>query len=147
MCQLFWVFYLTAISRNTFYFLYFAICLNIVTAVACYWVPESPRYLYGINNLDKCKEVFSYIASMNGIKDYEPPSFPADIEIDIDDNQFGGSRESGQGPKETRNSNFDSLLSEREREATTNSKKEIKIEDADESAPLASGEISPTKRT
>ena len=50
--------------------MYFALAINIVTAICCYWVPESPRYLYGINELEKCKEVFAYIAAKNGIKDY-----------------------------------------------------------------------------
>ena len=68
--QVIWVFYLTVISKDTFYFMYFALAINIVTAICCYWVPESPRYLYGINELEKCKEVFAYIAAKNGIKDY-----------------------------------------------------------------------------
>ena len=49
LCQVFWVFFLAVISKDTFYFMYFAIALNVVSCVACYWVPESPRYLYGIN--------------------------------------------------------------------------------------------------
>lgn len=67
LCQVMWVFYLRFISRNTFYFMWFAISLNILSAIAGYFIPESPRYLYGINNLDKCGEVFTYIAKMNGI--------------------------------------------------------------------------------
>ena len=54
LCQVLWVFFLTVISKDTFYFMYFALSLNVLTAIACYWVPESPRYLYGVNNLERC---------------------------------------------------------------------------------------------
>lgn len=70
LAQVSWVFFLAVFSKDTFYMMYFAFALNLVTCIGCYWVPESPRYLYGINNLEKCKEVFAYIAKMNGIKDY-----------------------------------------------------------------------------
>ena len=70
LCQVLWVFFLTVISKNTFQFMYFAVALNIVTAICFIWVPESPRYLYGINNLEKCAEVLAYIAAKNGVKDY-----------------------------------------------------------------------------
>ena len=76
---------MAAISKDTFYFMYFAIALNLVTCIACYWVPESPRYLYGINNLEKCKETFAYIAKMNGVTDYEMPEFHVEFEIECVD--------------------------------------------------------------
>ena len=67
LCQVIWVFFLTCISKNTFHLMFFAIGLNILTAIMFYWVPESPRYLYGINDLEKCKEVFCYIAKFNRV--------------------------------------------------------------------------------
>jgi len=72
LCQVLWVFYLKFISKDTFYFLWFAVALNVLTVIAVYWIPESPRYLYGINNLDKCRETLIYIAEKNGVRDYEP---------------------------------------------------------------------------
>jgi len=81
LCQVLWVFYLAVISKNTFYFIYFAIALNILTCTGCYWVPESPRYLYGINDLEKCKKVLTYIAKMNRVQDYKEPEFQVDFEI------------------------------------------------------------------
>ena len=53
--------------------------VNIVTAIMFFWVPESPRYLYGINNMEKCKEVFCYIAKFNRVQNYTPPEFGVDI--------------------------------------------------------------------
>ena len=50
--------------------MYFAVSLNIISVIAMYWIPESPRYLYGINNLEKCRDVLAYIAKANGVKDY-----------------------------------------------------------------------------
>ena len=130
--QVIWVFYLTVISKDTFYFMYFALAINIVTAVCCYWVPESPRYLYGINELEKCKEVFTYIAAKNGIQDYQAPQFQVDYEIMIENVDGEGtitSRPSNEGQAPTHpkteensklvggndNSNFDSLISQRDR--------------------------------
>jgi len=88
LCQVLWVFYLRFISQNSFYFLWFAVALNVVTVIAVYWIPESPRYLYGINNLEKCRETLIYIAEKNGVQNYEPAVFEVDFEImaeNIDD--------------------------------------------------------------
>ena len=117
LCQLLWVLFLTVIGPNTFHFMYFAIFLNVITAIAFYWVPESPRYLYGINNLEKCSEVLTYIAKMNGIKDYSPPKFEVEYEIDIgvecvddDDNNTNNNIRPSENEK---SKNFDSVLSAR----------------------------------
>lgn len=91
LCQVLWVFYLRFISNDTFYFMYFAIALNTVAAIGGYFIPESPRYLYGINNLDKCAEVFTYIAKMNGVANYESPTFKVDFEIAVEDVDHTGS--------------------------------------------------------
>jgi len=74
--------------------MYFAMALNICSATAFFWVPESPRYLYGINNLEKCADVLQYIAKKNGIKDYERPEFEVeyDIHIEMDDAAMGEGR-------------------------------------------------------
>lgn len=66
-CQILWVFVMGVITKNAYHFMMFAIALNIATAFCCYWVPESPRYLYGINDLEKCSKVLAYIAKANGI--------------------------------------------------------------------------------
>ena len=93
--------------------MYFAISLNLVTAIAFYWVPESPRYLYGINDLEKCSQVLTYIAHKNGITDYVPPKFEVQYEIGVEvecmDDSNGNIR-----PSENNNGkNFDSVLSAR----------------------------------
>ena len=99
LCQVFWVFYLVVISKDTFYFMWFAVGLACVTSVFAYWLPESPRYLYGINNLDKCRDTLAYIARMNGVQNYEPAKFEADYEIAVDDVDeiAGASRQSPRG--------------------------------------------------
>ena len=83
LCQVLWVFFLGVISKDTTNFMYCAIGLNVCSAIMFYWVPESPRYLYGINNLDKCAEVLTYIAKMNGVQDYEKPKFEPEYDIHI----------------------------------------------------------------
>ena len=81
MVQVVWVTYLTLISQNAYGMLYFALGLNIFSAIGCIWVEESPRYLYGINNLERCAEVLATIAKRNGIQDYEKPQFAVEYEI------------------------------------------------------------------
>ena len=81
--QVIWVFYLAVISKDVFYFIYFALALNIITTICLFFVPESPRYLYGINELEKCQQVLATIAKRNGIKDYQAPQFQVDYEISV----------------------------------------------------------------
>jgi hypothetical protein len=49
-----------------------------------YWIPESPRYLYGINELEKCRAALIYIAEKNGVQDYQPAEFAVDYEIMVE---------------------------------------------------------------
>jgi hypothetical protein len=44
---LIWTLYFVTVSQNSDYFLFGASCLNAVTAIACFFIVESPRYLYG----------------------------------------------------------------------------------------------------
>ena len=112
LCQVLWVVFLTAFSKNTFYFMYFAIALNLFAVVTFYWVPESPRYLYGINDLEKCAEVLTYIAKMNGVKDYVPPKFNVEYEIDIGIEDMDSSMNLRVSEPD-KSKNFDSLISKR----------------------------------
>lgn len=81
MVQVLWVTYLTLISQNAYGMLYFALGLNCISAFGCIWVEESPRYLYGINNMEKCAEVLATIAKRNGVQDYQKPQFAVEYEI------------------------------------------------------------------
>ena len=74
-CVIIWTIYFYWISRNAFYFLYFTIGLNVIGVVATLYVVESPRYLFGMENFDECRQVLVTIAYRNGITDYEPPVF------------------------------------------------------------------------
>ena len=111
------------ITPNAYHFMMFAIALNIATAFCCYWVPESPRYLYGINDLEKCSKVLAYIAKANGIKDYELPTFDVEYQIMVEDLDGDDGEEiavairptekanESKAPNDTKDGNFDSLLS------------------------------------
>lgn len=50
--QIIWTIYFAFISRNGFYFVYFATGLNFVALVGCLYIVESPRYLFGIERFD-----------------------------------------------------------------------------------------------
>jgi len=55
------------------------------------FVPESPRYLYGINKLDECKKVFNTVAKWNKIENYKTPEFEVDTLIIVGDvDEFEG---------------------------------------------------------
>lgn len=74
-CVIIWTIYFYWISRNAFYFVYFVIGLNSFAVVAGLYLVESPRYLFGMENFDECRQVLVTIAYRNGITDYEPPVF------------------------------------------------------------------------
>ena len=84
-----------------------------------YWIPESPRYLYGINNLEKCSEVLAYIAKANGVKDYQPAEFAVDYQIMVEDvdkeADEGRSYEQVAMTKDGDGAMFDSVLTNRDK--------------------------------
>lgn len=70
LCLIIWTIYFAGISRNAFYFIYFTIGLNIFGLVGCLYLVESPRYLFGMEKFDECREVLKIIAKRNGLADY-----------------------------------------------------------------------------
>jgi predicted ABC-type sugar transport system permease subunit len=54
-CVIIWTIFFYWISRNAFYFVYFVIGLNCFALVACIYLVESPRYLFGMENFDECR--------------------------------------------------------------------------------------------
>jgi predicted ABC-type sugar transport system permease subunit len=65
-----WTIYFVWISRNSFYFLYFVFALNIVAIICCYYLVESPRYLFGMEKFEECRKIMILIAKRNGVLDY-----------------------------------------------------------------------------
>ena len=65
--------------------LWFASGLNIVTALLSLLIVESPRFLYGRDNFEACRQVLSKIARYNGVRDYEAPVFDVGYEIDVEE--------------------------------------------------------------
>ena len=55
--------------------------LNAVLILPVCYLVESPRWLYGMGNFEKCAEALTKIAAWNGYKDYEPPNFDARYSI------------------------------------------------------------------
>ena len=65
-CAIVWTFYFVVINRNAFYFIYFTVFINILALFSCFYLTESPRYLFGMEKFDECR---------NGKTDYIPPVF------------------------------------------------------------------------
>ena len=132
LCQIIWVFVMGVVTPNAVHSMIFAIALNTASAIVCYWVPESPRYLYGINELEKCSKVLAYIAKANGIKDYEMARFDVEYQIMVEDLDGDDGEEIAvairptekteeiKAPNDTKDGNFDSLLSQRDKDGTKN---------------------------
>jgi predicted ABC-type sugar transport system permease subunit len=74
-CTIIWTIYFYWISRNAFYFIYFTIFLNILAVIGCFYVVESPRYLFGMEQFEECRKVMMVIAKRNKVSDYEEPTF------------------------------------------------------------------------
>lgn len=74
-CQIIWTIYFVFINRNAFYFIYFTVGLNVVAVLGCFYICESPRYLFGMERFEECRKTMVYIAKRNGVKDYEEPTF------------------------------------------------------------------------
>ena len=80
-CQVIWAIYLRFISQNTIYFVEYSAVLSILAAIMTFWIPETPRYLYGANNLQECSNVLKLIAKRNGVIGYDDPKFEVEFEI------------------------------------------------------------------
>ena len=65
-----WVIFLTQINQNAQYFMMYGALLNGVLIIPICYLTESPRWLYGMGNFEKCSEVLTKIAAWNGYKDY-----------------------------------------------------------------------------
>lgn len=80
-----WTIYFKFLSQNAFPFMYFATTLNFVTAFLCFWTVESPRYLFGMEEFEKCKAALATIARRNGVQDYVGPVFDEELDILVED--------------------------------------------------------------
>ena len=79
-CQVIWSIYLRFISQDTFYFVYYALAMSIVASIMTFFIPESPRYLYGANDLKGCSDVLQLIARRNNVIGYDLPKFEPEYE-------------------------------------------------------------------
>jgi hypothetical protein len=80
-----WTIYFRFISQNAYPFLYFTTILNFVTAFLSWFIPETPRYLFGMEQYDKCREVLALTARRNGVKNYVPPRFEEEYDVYVED--------------------------------------------------------------
>lgn len=58
--------YFKWLSKNWFYIEVFFFGLKVISNVLIYLLPESPKYLIEMKEYDQAKEVFNYIANING---------------------------------------------------------------------------------
>lgn len=83
--QIVWTVYFVFISPNAVPFLWFITLLNVITAIVCLWIVESPRYLYSTQQFERCGEVLEKIASYNGHPEYIAPRFEVEYDVLVED--------------------------------------------------------------
>lgn len=66
-CLILWTVYFAWIGRDAFYFVYMTVGMNVLGVIGGLFVVESPRYLFGMENFDKCRESLLTIAKWNGV--------------------------------------------------------------------------------
>lgn len=76
-----WVIFLTQVSKKAEYFLMYSTGLNFALLIPICFIQESPRWLYGMSNFDKCGEVLTKMAAWNGVKDYKTPQFEVNYSL------------------------------------------------------------------
>jgi hypothetical protein len=64
------------------------ICLNVLCVVGSLYIVESPRYLYGMEKFDECRQAMISIAFRNGVVDYQEPVF-LDEQVILIENEDG----------------------------------------------------------
>jgi len=70
-CILVLTFYFTVISPYAYSFMWFTVAVNGAGALLSFTYPESPRYLFGVDDFDGCTKALEKIARINGVKDYK----------------------------------------------------------------------------
>lgn len=113
-CAIIWTGYFYFISRNAFYFIYFTIGLNLLALFGAFYLTESPRYLFGMENFEECRKVMMTIAKRNKVLDYQEPIFDDEhiVMIEVED---GSQNINPSGPirtTEPETQQFDHLLAQ-----------------------------------
>mmetsp|Transcript_3881 Transcript_3881/g.4551 ORF Transcript_3881/g.4551 Transcript_3881/m.4551 type:complete len:126 (-) Transcript_3881:671-1048(-) len=60
------VFYFALISKHWFGYIFIGYCMQIVGTICCYFLPESPKYLFKKGSLEATVQVLKQMARTNG---------------------------------------------------------------------------------
>ena len=91
VCQgsvlIYWSIYFVWIDYNAKYMLGVGVILNFITAILSFFIPESPKYLFGKEKFDDARKSLKTIASRNGVSNFKPPIFEHEntLHIEVDD--------------------------------------------------------------
>ena len=58
--------YFALISKHWFYYIFIGYLMQIVGTVCCYWMPESPKYLFKKGKIEATVQVIKSMAKSNG---------------------------------------------------------------------------------
>ena len=73
--------YFKFISKNWIYILSFGASLNLIFLIGCYFIPESPEYLYSYYKFRETKRTFEFIAKFNKVKMNQSYMFDSEYEM------------------------------------------------------------------
>ena len=75
------VVYFRFINKHWLPFQIFSVIMSFLSIVCCYFLPESPKYLYGKRRYDDARKALYYIQRFNNKKNTSK-DFKFDLEID-----------------------------------------------------------------
>ena len=64
--------------------MFFASAMNLTTSILTCFFLEAPRYLFGTEQYERCRQIFTRLALRNGVKDFEMKPFHEEYEICIE---------------------------------------------------------------
>lgn len=65
------VIYFYEISKNWFWIVMIGYIYSVIGALLCWWLPESPVFLFSLRRYEEAVQVFAKIAQVNKKEDYK----------------------------------------------------------------------------
>jgi OCT family organic cation transporter-like MFS transporter 4/5 len=82
-----WTIYFKYVSQNAFILCYATAGLNVLLAILIWFVPESPRWYFGMERFEEARAIIDKMARLNG-KDFRCERFQEEFDIYIEEADF-----------------------------------------------------------
>jgi hypothetical protein len=68
--------------------MYFATGMNFFFAFMCAFIPESPRWYFGMERFEESRAIINKLGSLNGVKDFKCERFDEEFDIFVEEADF-----------------------------------------------------------